>query len=160
MTTSTSTPTRGQIERTVSQRIQAFYREQLGHQPSKVTCQLSDHNLLLVIENSITPPEQVLAQAGRQELAEQVRNDLDEAIKPQLKEIIQEILSVEVLEVLSDATIETGRTGIIAVLSNIPSFRAPSANARIQKREPRNQDEAEVQTQAEDEESQAETSNL
>ncbi len=146
MTTSTATQTRGQIERTVSQRIQAFYREQLGHQPSKITSQLSDRNLLIVIENSITPPEQILAQAGRQELAEQVRNDLDEAIKPQLKEIIEEVLGVEVLEVLSDATIETGRTGIIAVLSDIPSFRAPSVNARMQKREPRNQDETETET--------------
>jgi uncharacterized protein YbcI len=140
----TSTPTRGQIERTVSQRIQAFYREQLGHQPSKITCQLSDRNLLVIIENSITPPEQILAQAGRQELAEQVRNDLDEAIKPQLKEIIEDILSVKVVEVLSDATLETGRTGIIAVLSDIPSFRTPSASARIQRRESPNPDEVET----------------
>ena len=66
-----STPTRGKIERIVSQRIQAFYREQLGHQPSKVTCQLSDRNLLIVIENSITPPEQILVKAGKQELADQ-----------------------------------------------------------------------------------------
>ncbi|MEA5574238.1 DUF2294 domain-containing protein [Calothrix sp. UHCC 0171] len=130
-----STPTRGQIERTVSQNIQAFYREQLGHQPSKVTCQLNDRNLVIVIENSITPPEQLLAQAGKQELAEQVRSDLGEAIKPQIQQIIEDILSVEVVELLSDATIETGRTGIIAVLSHAPSIRTPSANTKTRKRE-------------------------
>ncbi len=141
----TSTPTRGQIERTLSQRIQAFYREQLGHQPSKVTCQLSDSNLLIVIENSITPPELLLAQSGRQELAEQVRSDIDEAVQPQLKEIIKEILNVDVLELLSDATLETGRTGIIGVLSDSPTFRAPSAISKMRKREPgsRNEDEQE-----------------
>lgn len=132
----TSTPTRGQIERTLSQRIQAFYREQLGHQPSKVTCQLSDSNLMIVIENSITPPELLLAHSGRTELAEQVRSDIDEAIQPQLKEIIKEILNVDVLELLSDATLETGRTGIIGVLSDSPTFRNPSAISRMRKREP------------------------
>jgi uncharacterized protein YbcI len=139
----TSTPTRGQIERTLSQRIQAFYREQLGHQPSKVTCQLSDSNLLVVIENSITPPELLLAHSGRQELAEQVRSDIDEAIQPQLKEIIKEILNVDVLELLSDATLETGRTGIIGVLSDSPTFRAPSGISKIRRRESgsRNEDE-------------------
>lgn len=64
----TSTPTRGQVERTLAQRIQALYREHLGHQPSKVTCQLSDHNVVLVLEDSITQPEQLLTQTGRQEL--------------------------------------------------------------------------------------------
>ncbi|MBF2065290.1 MAG: DUF2294 domain-containing protein [Calothrix sp. C42_A2020_038] len=134
----TSIPTRGQIERTLSQRIQGFYREQLGHQPSKVTCQLNDRNLLIIIEDSITPPEQLLAQQGRQELAEQVRSDLDEAIRPQLKEIIEEILSVEVVEVLSDATLETGRTGVIAILSDLPSFRVPSAASKLRRREGNN----------------------
>ena len=101
--TTTSTPTRGQIQRTLAQRIQALYREQLGHQPSKVTCQLSDSSLTIILENSITQPEQLLAQTGRQELAEQVRADLDEAIQPQLKTLIEDILNVEVVELLSDA---------------------------------------------------------
>jgi uncharacterized protein YbcI len=136
-----STPTRGQIERTLSQRIQAFYREQLGHQPTKVTCQLSDSNLMVVIENSITPPEQLLAQSGRQELAEQVRSDIDDAIQPQLKEIIKEILNVDVLELLSDATLETGRTGIIGVLSETPAFRHPSGVSRMRKRESENRND-------------------
>lgn len=34
-------PTRGHLERALSQRIQALYRSKLGHQPSKVTCQLN-----------------------------------------------------------------------------------------------------------------------
>jgi uncharacterized protein YbcI len=140
----TTTPTRGQIERTLSQRIQGFYREQLGHQPSKVTCQLNDRNLLIIIEDSITPPEQLLAKQGHQELAEQVRSDLDEAIRPQLKEIIEEILNVEVAEVLSDATLESGRTGVIAILNDLPSFRPPSAAAtKLRRREGNNRHDEE-----------------
>jgi len=129
--TTTSTPTRGQIQRTLAQRIQALYRDQLGHQPSKVTCQLSDSNLTIILENSITQPEQLLAQTGRQELAEQVRSDLDEAIQPQLKRLIEEILNVEVVELLSDATLETGRTGIIALLTDTPNVRnSPLASTK------------------------------
>lgn len=124
----TSTPTRGQVERTLAQRIQALYREQLGHQPTKVICQLSDQNVVVVMEGSITPPELLLAQTGRLELAEQVHSDLDDAIQPQLKALIEETLNVTVIEVLSDATLKTGRTGIIALLTDTPNVRTPTPN--------------------------------
>lgn len=129
-----STPTRGQVERTLTQRIQTLYREQLGHQPSKITCQLSEQNVVLVLEGSITQPEQLLAQTGRLELAEQVRSDLDDAIQPQLKALIEETLNVSVIEMLSDATVSTGRTGIIALLTNAPDFRTPAPTSKIKRK--------------------------
>jgi uncharacterized protein YbcI len=123
----TATPTRGQLERTLSQRIQALYREQLGHQPSKVTCQLFDEKLAIVLEDSITPPEQLLASSGQEELAKQVRADLAKAIEPQLKDLIKDVLGVEVLDLLSDGKIDTGRTGTIAVLAATPTVRDPAS---------------------------------
>jgi uncharacterized protein YbcI len=130
----TSLPTRGQIERTLAQQIQALYREQLGHQPSKVSCQLAEQNLIILIEDSITPPEQLLAQTGRQELAEKVRSDLDTAIQPQLKELIEETLNIAVVEILSDATLETGRTGMIAILAETPSYRSSAAVTKARRK--------------------------
>lgn len=126
-------PTRGQLERLLSQRLQALYREQLGHQPSKVSCQLFDEKVAIIVEDSITPPEQLLANTGQIELAQQVRADLNKAIQPQLKEVIEEVLNVNVLDLLSDATIETGRTGIIAVLGFTPEVRNPEAVPKIKK---------------------------
>src|SRR4028119_1918065 len=126
-----SKPTRGQLERLLSQRLQGLYREQLGHQPSKVTCQLFDEKLAVIVEDSITPPEQLLANTGQVELAQKVRSDLDKAIQPQLKALIEEVLSVGVLDLLSDATLETGRTGIIAVLDITPEVRNPEAIPKI-----------------------------
>ena len=119
----TPTPTRGQLERTLSQRIQALYRQQLGHQPSKVTCQLFDEKLAIILEDSITQPEQLLANSGQEELAKQVRSDLSKAIEPQLKDLIQEITGVPVIDLLIDGKIETGRTGTIAVLAKAPQVR-------------------------------------
>ncbi|GAA6615733.1 DUF2294 domain-containing protein [Scytonema sp. NUACC26] len=135
-----STPTRGQVERTLTQRIQALYREQLGHQPSKITCQLSEQNVVLVLEGSITQPEQFLARSGRVQLAEQVHSDLDDAIQPQLKAVIEETLNVSVIELLSDATLATGRTGIIALLTNAPEVRTPAPTTKT-KRKPLSSDE-------------------
>lgn len=129
----TQTQTKGQLERTLSQGIQALYRDQLGHQPSKITCQISDRNLVIVLENSITPAEQLLAQSGSQELAEKVRGELDEAIQPGLKELIESTLNVTVTELLSDATLDTGRTGIIAVLEESPSFRNSATTSKNKK---------------------------
>lgn len=119
----TQIATRGQIERTLSQQVQALYRNQLGHQTGKVTCQIFDEKLVLIIEDSLTRPEQLLAEKGQTELVEQVRTDLDQAIRPHLKSLIEEVLDVSVLDLLTDATLETGRTGIIAVLKSQPQVR-------------------------------------
>ncbi len=129
-----SYPTRGQLERNLSQRIQAFYRQQLGHQPSKVTCQLFDNKLAIILENAITPAEQILVQEGQENLADQVRSSLEEATHPQLQEIVEEILSVTVADMLSDSTLETGRSGIIAILNDAPKVRNPDSKPRSKRR--------------------------
>jgi uncharacterized protein YbcI len=120
-------PTRGQVERHLSQKIQALYKENLGHSPSKVTCQLFDEKLAIVVENSITQPEQLLAEEGQTELVEQIRSDLKDAIRPKLMAAITAVLDIEVLDLLSDADVESGRTGMIAVLASTPELRETSA---------------------------------
>lgn len=119
--------TRGQLERKLSQEIQALYRHYLGHQPSKVICQLFDEKLVIVVENSITSAEKVLMEEGKEDLAKKVRSNLDDAIKPELKQKIEKITELEVLDILSDATMKTERTGIIAVLNNTPRVRNPES---------------------------------
>ncbi|MBE9031380.1 DUF2294 domain-containing protein [filamentous cyanobacterium LEGE 11480] len=124
-------PTRGQLERSLSQSIQALYRKQLGHQPSKVTCRLLDRKIVIVMEDSITQAEQVLASATADDkLVEQVRNALDTAIEADLKQLIQEKIGVEIVDLLSDSTVETGRLGIIVVLANDPETRQPDSAAK------------------------------
>lgn len=127
-----SRPTRGQLERVLSQRIQALYRTQLGHQPSKVTCQIFDEKIAIILEDSITQPEQVLLESGNEELAEQVRSDLDKAIQAPLRELITEVVGVAVIDLLSNATLETGRTGTIAILASAPQTREPANPNRRQ----------------------------
>ncbi|MGD1918935.1 MAG: DUF2294 domain-containing protein [Pleurocapsa sp.] len=117
--------TRGQLERELSQKIQAFYRSHLGHRPSKVTCQLFDTKLAVIVEDSITNAEQILFDEGKDDLAKKVRSNLENAIQPDLEKLIEEITKVEVLDMLSDATLETGRTGIIIILNKTPEIRNP-----------------------------------
>lgn len=123
-------PTRGQLERTLSQRILTLYRTHLGHQPSQITCQIFEKKIAIVLEDAITQPEQVLLNSGREELAEQVRSDLDEAIQPQLIQLIEDVVGVSVIELLSDAKVETGRSGIIAILAASPEVRESSSSKR------------------------------
>ena len=61
----------------------------------------------------------------------QVRADLDQALRPQIKRLIEEVLQIEVLDLLGDATLDTGRTGIIAVLSRTPDVRNPEAIPKV-----------------------------
>lgn len=125
------TQTRGQMERTLSQRVQALYRMQLGQQPSRVQCQIFDGKVVIVLEGSITKTEQVLVANGQENLAEQVRDDLDKAFNPQLTQLIQEVIGIEVVDVLTDATLKTGRMGTIAVLADTPQFCEPQGARKI-----------------------------
>ena len=79
MTGETLEPTRGKLERTLSQGIQALYRSQLGHPTSQALCNLVDNKLIIVVENGLTQPEKLLAQNGQQDLALQVRTQLESA---------------------------------------------------------------------------------
>ncbi len=128
----TSEPqTVGQLEREISQKMQALYKTHLGHQLSKVTCQLFDSKLAIILENSVTQPEQLLAEEGQLDLAEQVRADLNQAMQPQIKSMVEAVLAVDVLDLLSDATLETKRTGMIVILSDTPSVRNPEAIPKV-----------------------------
>ncbi len=124
-------PTRGQLERRISQDIQAFYRRYLGHQPSKVTCQIFTNKITLILENSITNAELVLIDEGKNELAKKVRLNLNEAIQPKLKELIEEITAAKVADILSAATLDTGRTAIICILSDTPKVRNLDSMSKI-----------------------------
>ncbi|MEO1295182.1 MAG: DUF2294 domain-containing protein [Cyanobacteria bacterium J06636_16] len=112
------TPTRGQLERTLSQQIQKLYREHLDHATGKVSCQLSKDKLVVIIEDALTQPEQLLLERqSDQELVEQVRSDLDAAIQPGMVSLVEEILSRKVSDLISDTTLNTGRSGIIVILA-------------------------------------------
>ncbi|WP_299412837.1 DUF2294 domain-containing protein [Acaryochloris sp. IP29b_bin.148] len=119
-------PTKGQLERSLSQKVQALYRNQLGQQPTKVSCQLCDEKLIIILEDSLTPPEQILAQKGQADLAEEVRTNLDDFMKPKLKSLVEEVSGVTVTDLLSDVTLESGLTGIIAMLEKTPMVRSTS----------------------------------
>ncbi len=123
----------GQVERELSQKVQALYKKHMGHQPSKVSCQLFSSKLVVVLEDSVTQPEKLLVEEGQTALAEKVRADLNEAMQPQIKTLIESILGVTVLDLLSDAALDTGRTGIIAVLSDAPTVRNPEAIPKLKK---------------------------
>jgi uncharacterized protein YbcI len=118
----------------LSQRIQALYRNQLGHQTGKITCELFDDKLAIVVENSVTQPEQLLLEDGKDHLAEQIRLGLDDAIRPKLQALLEEVLNVSILDLLSDATPETGRTGVIAILATPPHVRAPLTASKLEKK--------------------------
>lgn len=123
----TAQPTVGQIEREVSQKIQALYKKVLGHQLGRVTCQLFDSKIEIILEDSISQPVKLLLEESQIELAQQIRNDLDHAMQPQIKLLLADVLGVDVLDILSDATMSTGRTGIISALSCLPAVRNPEA---------------------------------
>ena len=131
----TSKQTLEQLEQNLSERIQVLYLTQLGHQPNKVSCQLIDKTLTIVVENPITQPEQLLVQSGKRELAEQVRFNIHKAFQPQLKVLIEDVIGVELIELVGDSQLHTGRTIIIAILAATPKMITPSTLAKTKQQQ-------------------------
>ena len=132
----TTLPTRGQLERSLAQQIQALYRNQLGHRLSAVDCELLETKIAIVLEQSVTQPEQLLAEQGKDELLKALHTELEQAIRPQLKEIIESVVGVDVIDLLSDVTLKTERTGIIVILAEAPQMRDPASKATTQTQVP------------------------
>jgi uncharacterized protein YbcI len=130
MTGENLVPTRGKLERSLAQGIQALYRSLLGQQTSQALCNLLDNKLMIVIENAITQPEKLLVQNGQQDLASQVRSQLESVLEVALKDLIKEVLGVAVTDLLSDTTLETGRAGTIAILESAPQVRDSSSKSK------------------------------
>lgn len=129
------TATRGQLERALSQRIQALYREQLGQNPDKVTCQFFDEKLAIVVENVLTASEQVLISTDQQESAEQLRLRLDALIKPQIISAIEEVSGVHVNTLLIDRDSAWNVCGMIAILQESPNVRDPQSIPKLKKKD-------------------------
>lgn len=120
-------PTLGELERSISQRIQGLYRRQFGHQPSKVITHMFSNKLTVIVENSLTAVERLLTQTNKLELANEVRLNIDDALKPLVIELIEEIMKVKVVNLLWDTIMDTGYTGMIAILNDFPRIRNPQS---------------------------------
>ena len=128
-----SNPTRGKIERTIIQRIQALYYDNLGQRPGKIICQFFDEKLAIFIDDFIMPAEQFFINNERQEFAKQLRSQLDAAIKPLLQKNIADVTGAEVVAMLGDSDLNKKIAGFIAVLSDIPEIRDPESIPKVKK---------------------------
>lgn len=123
-------PTVGQLERIISQQVRALYRQQFGHQPSKVECHLMGNKVILSLEDVITPLEKLLVEAQSSNLVIQIRTFIDNTIKPKLQELIEEISKVNVVNCLYDTEIHSGCAGAIVILANPPQVRLSRSAAK------------------------------
>lgn len=102
--------------------IQDLYVDLLGHRLQQVSCQLVDKTLTILIEDSITQPEQILVNSGKQDLVKQVRSNIHVAVESRLRSNIEEIVGVPVIDIFADSTLDTRRTSIVAILAAAPDI--------------------------------------
>lgn len=128
------TPTRGQIERTIGQKLQALYRERTGQRPEKVTCQFFDEKLAIVLEQISTPAERFLIEAGQQEIAQLFRSELENQMKAETIALIEEAATATVVDVLSSTNLQAGVSALVAILKEPPSVRDPESIPKVKRR--------------------------
>lgn len=128
-------PTRGQIERAIGQRLQALYRERTGQRPERVTCQFFDEKLAIVLEQITTVAERSLIESGRQEVAEKFRAELEDTMTKEIIALVEEIGATSVVQLLSSTHLESGFSGLIAILGEPPTVRDPESIPKAKRRE-------------------------
>lgn len=126
-------PTRGQLERQMSQTLQSLYRQQFEHLASKITCHLFDDKVAIVAEDTVTKVEKILYDHSKLDLAIDIRYAIGEAFASKVKQVITEILQVEVIDIIFDSTFNSGYLGIIVFLDDSPQMRIAKNKAYKQK---------------------------
>ena len=116
-------PTRGQLERQLSQGVQALYRSQFGHLPHKVVCHLFADKIAIIAEGTTTALEQILKNNSQSDLAFDIRAAINETFTIEVKQKIKEIIDLEVIDLVSDSSLDSGYFGAIAFLEKIPQTR-------------------------------------
>ncbi len=107
------------IEALLSAKIEALHRTILRYEVGDITCHfLSSNELAVIIEDSMTPTEQVLWQHGYRHLARQVRESFVNLIQPQLKAIAEQATQSVILDYLCDVNMETGRSSIVIIFQS------------------------------------------
>lgn len=134
MTTEAVLPTRGQLERQLSQRLQSLYRQQFGHLPSKVTCHMFANHIAIIAENTVTGIEQFLVNHARLDLAENLRTAINRDFILVAKRAIETIIGIPVIDIMSDSALNTGYLGMVVLLENPPQVRLPKAKIRRNKK--------------------------
>ncbi|MEO1295183.1 MAG: DUF2294 domain-containing protein [Cyanobacteria bacterium J06636_16] len=111
--------TRKQLERSLSKQLQELYLKRLDHKTGEISCQLMNSNLTMIVEGSLTQPEQLLLEIRDQpDLIAQVRSRLNDMMRSEVIDLIEKTLSCKVIDFMSNTTLETSRTGAIVVLSD------------------------------------------
>jgi len=114
--------------RATAQAVQRFYRVQLGHSPSRVTCHVVADKLVIWAENSVTNIEKLLYQFDAPQL-EGIRRVVDGVCRQQLIDIIEQKLGVEVTTLVVDTCYEQECTGLIVALASQPKVRSSRQSA-------------------------------
>lgn len=123
-------PTKGQLERRLSQSILILHRDRLGQLPSKVSCQLFDNKIAIVVEDIATTTEKLLLESYRKDLAKQTRSITHLVFLPMIEEKINEVVQQKVVTIVSDYCLEHNYMGMIAILEQAPSVR-PSRRKKL-----------------------------
>jgi len=118
-----SIPTRGEMERNLSQSVQAFYRNQLGCQTKKVSCHILEDRITIAIMNPITAIEKLLIDANESQFVRDLRDRIDAIVKHNLIPILEAVVNVKVIAMTIDTTVSHNFTGIVALLSQKPNIR-------------------------------------
>ena len=117
-------PTRIQLEKKISQKLQLVYSQQFGCSTSKISCYLLSNKLAIVVENTTTKIEAILQKNNRFNIADDVRSVIEKTFISLIKPIIANILQVEVVDIISDFSANNNILGILVFLNDCPQTKS------------------------------------
>lgn len=105
------------LEEKITQRIQKWYRQELGGKPKSIRSTFCEDRLAIVIENLQLPLEKLLVQELGKKVAMQVSASLLKVLKENFKGLIQETLpELKIVDLFGEVALDTNRLGLLVIL--------------------------------------------
>lgn len=98
------------LEQILSAQVRDWYSYTFEQSPKEIVCQICNNQVVITLENSITPIEKLLLNSDKQDLAEQVRFHMNQFLQEFLKSKLTEVMELPVQDCFIQSNLETGQT--------------------------------------------------
>ena len=110
---------KGKLEASISNKMIAFQREQLGRGAESAKTYIIDDMIIVRLQGVLTAAEKQLARQDKgKALVKEMRYQLEEIIRPQLEILVEEITGVKVKSLHSDISTKTGERLDVIILES------------------------------------------
>jgi uncharacterized protein YbcI len=126
----------GELNAAVARAVVYRWTRYVGRGPTKAYAFSRGSVLVVIMEDTLTRPEQALVDDGRIDAVLQWRRDLHEVMRSDLATTVEELTGARVVAALSDTSVDPDVAAEVFVLDRtrgVPADRPPGSSSRFER---------------------------